>query len=164
MQTNVNNSFCLNAIVKCSGLSVLASVALKCLPADQRLKQDRAGGVVFPMSWTPVNFFFVVGQPMILSAESQDALYGAAICAALVPECSGGKCSHRCASCVNAPGQPVLYNGVVGDPPDTDPAVEGHEGHNHVPPPRLGAVGDEIVFSTPTTRCFFFSVSFSFCV
>lgn len=59
---------------------------------------------------------------------------------------------------VNAPGQPVLCNGVAEDPPDTDPAVEGHKGHNHVPPPRLGGVGDEIDFPTPATlRCFFFS-------
>lgn len=65
-------------------------------------------------------------------------------------------CLLNAGCCVNAPGQPVLYNGIVGDPPGTDPAVEGHEGHNHVPPPRLGGVGDEIVFPTPTTlRCFF---------
>lgn len=41
------------------------------------------------------------------------------------------------------------------NPPDTEPAVEGHKGHNHVPPPRLGVAGDEIVFSTTTQRCFF---------
>lgn len=49
----------------CSGQSVLASVALKCLPGGRRLKQ---GGGSFTMLWTPENFFFVVAQPMILSA------------------------------------------------------------------------------------------------
>lgn len=80
----------------CSGLSVLASVALKCLPGGRRLKQ---GGGSFTMLWTPENFFCCccpANDP--LSHESQDALYGAAICAVLVPECSWGKCSHRCAS------------------------------------------------------------------
>lgn len=113
---------------------------------------------MFTMLWTYETCFFggvcccPADDP--LSRESRDALYGAAICAAVVPE--WGKCCHHCACCVNAPGQPVLYNGVVGDPPDTDPAFEGHEGHNHVRPLRLGGVGDEIVFSTPTLRCFFF--------
>lgn len=115
---------------------------------------------VSTMSWTPeVLFFVVVSQPMILSTVSQDALWSSDTCCG----CSGvllGKMHpplcHLNAGCgVNAPGQPVLYNGVVGDAPGTDPAAEGHEGHNHVPPPCLSGVEDEIVFSTPTLRCCF---------
>lgn len=142
-----------------SGLSVLASVALKCLPGGPRLK--RRGAIT--MLRTPENCFFsLLPSDDPLSRESHDALYGAGdMCGA----CSGvflGKlqsplCLLKASGCANAPGQPALYNGVVGDPPDTKPAVEGHESHNHVAPRCLSGVGDEIVFPTPTTLRGFFS-------